>query len=176
MLDYLQTSTDNKFIWDTKLSIDLSRYNIYYKWDNYDTKCFDPVINDWIDNELDIADIPPSIFFMAVVNTYCTGFNRYIPRDESLMEFSKHVILDIKRKLIDSSYDLYDRIPYITSESIDLRYLNATGKIKSTKQWNAYMSKSGFIWINNMGILGSIQGIIKSCRSFLKSKSIKSRL
>lgn len=169
-IGYLEITNDSKFVWDRQLN--LSQYNKHYKWRSWELNTGDPITKQWHDYEIDISDIPPSIFFMAVVNTYSTGFSLYIPLDESLWYFSENVASDIRQLLEDPSYQC-NRIHCIARGVVDLEYLNQTGKIKSTGTWNYHMAKCGSIHIwesaNGLETTGTIQGIVEDCRRFLST-------
>lgn len=166
MLGYLETTDDGKFLWDIKLGVDLWKYNKCYEWRNWDTEC--RLNGTWVDHEIDISDLPPTLFFMAVVNTYSTGFGYYTPLDEPVPMFSKEIAPDVRFLLADNNSPEHyrSRISYVTPDAIDLQYLNATGKIRSTAQWNHYMCRQQHIHIWDDKVFGSIQSIVDTCQKF----------
>ena len=68
----------------------------------------------------------------------------------------------------------------LNAGQIDLEYLNATGHIKSTRQWNEVMKLGGYIWLSDepdgsIKATKSIQAIIARCKLFyakLKDNSL----
>ena len=188
---YLDVTNDKKLAWDVKLGLDHDKYNVRYNWNVdpmpniNDTSIIDECVIDrkWIDGEIDVSDIPPSIFFLGVINCYSAGLGLYIPLDESFADFSKRIANFLPKYRKDSIWDpnwgYKYYIPYFSKDYIDLEYLNRTGKIRSVKQWNTSATRDGKICFieaddnpNEIEVIGSIQEIVFKCRKFYESNSI----
>jgi hypothetical protein len=173
---YLEITDDNKFVWDIKLNLDIKNYNKNYKWGTAVKDCGDPITKEWYDYEISILDIPPTIFFLGIINTYSVGFSLYIPLDATILWFANELANDIRKLLKNekmSPNNLLSSTIYNNPEN--LFFLNTYGKIRSTKLWNYNMAKNGSVHIychnndnNNYHCTGTIQGIVKDCRDFLE--------
>ena len=163
--NYLQVSYENSnsrkfsFSYDLKLKFDPYAYekhqvqfNDWTIWD--DVKCGEN--GEWIDEELDISDIPPTVFFLGIQNTYGQIYDTHVPTDCSLGEFSKRAAERIHTKKYVFKIDWL----------LDIEYLNSTGKIKSTKKFNRNACISEYLWQHEGRRHGTIQSIIKNCRNF----------
>lgn len=168
-LGYLTTS-GTKLVYDIKLGFDSTKYarnDLYFKWGEDDKDCITKF--DWLDYEMDISDIPPSIFFMGIVNSYSIGFALYIPTDLLLDSFtqklSKQMPLILSKSNNNTGILCED---YFNNQCIDIEYLNNTGRIKSVAQWNKYHNGKERINCHKGGSWGTIQCIIRDCRLFYK--------
>lgn len=113
---------------------------------------------DWYDEELDVSDIPATLLFTAINNSYSTGFALYIGIDISFEGFCQKIKADLKE----------DKNPYFCgSDLFNFEELNQSGKIPSTKIWNKKAAQKGILWTFNGRSIGSIQGIVEGCRKFL---------
>lgn len=169
-LDYLAVIKEGDthiFTWDQKLGFDLftNQKCSWGTWENI-------VDHNWtlIDEVLDVSDIPPSLLFMAIINTYSRGFSLYVPLDMSLWLFSDAVAQQIKAMLESSTVTrpIIHETRFSRSH-VDLETLNRQGIIASTSQWNRVARTH--ICHESDGTLqctGSIQGIVRQCRDFLR--------
>lgn len=174
MINYL-TSSNDKFIHDHQLKFDPQQYPKLGSGERKTTMTREQTINketdEWIDEEIDVSDLPPSILFMAIVNAYSAGFQLFIPLDISFPKFSVAIAQELQSLLLNpiTTSTPFCNSKYIKHELVlDLVHLNATGKIKSSKAWNQSMYKAGHIWIVDNLVLDSIQGIVGYCRNNLK--------
>lgn len=173
---YLETTSDAKFVWDQKLELDLWHYNKYYEWGSAVNGYGNAITNDFRDCEVDLREIPPSIFFLGIVNTYSCKTPPQVPFHEPLAYFSENVAADVhhllKNRYLTQEHRLphnYNRIHYVIRDAFDIGSLNRTGKIKSAAQWNAQINKHfGLPISGSFGAVGTIQGIVKDCKQFLE--------
>jgi hypothetical protein len=119
---------------------------------------------------------------MCVTNSYSVAFSLFIPIDKKFSTYSKELAAEFTTMGFKSPQNLgslTDR-PFEKSRlvdswvSIDLKYLNETGRIKSSRQWNHGMSRyPGAEYSKIMVYEGkhfpTVQGIVSECRDFLKS-------
>src|SRR5437868_6132711 len=160
-IGYLSTTSDNKFVWDIKLGINLHNYNTWYKWRSFVDNISDRYTKEWYDYEIDISDLPPSIFFLGVVNTYSVAFSLYIPLDQHIVNFSANTAEDMRFFLgTGEQVDSCAAVVYIDRANLDIEYLHKTGKIKSTRDWNRNMSRNIYVY-EDFTATGTIQGIVK---------------
>jgi hypothetical protein len=173
-IKYLETTPDYRFIWDEKLELDLLHYNKYYEWGSPVMDYGNAITNEFHDCEIDIREIPPSIFFLGIINTYSCGPPQ-VPFIEPLAYFSEKVADDVYH-LLKNRYTSpenrlprnYSRIHYVICNAFDIAYLNRTGKIKSAAQWNSQINKFfGLPIVKDFGAVGTIQGIVRDCKQFL---------
>ncbi len=164
MINYLNVLNE-KFTRDLELGFDSDKCSTdaIYDMQKKDWSFFDEDTK-WTDIEIDISDIPPTVFFMFVVNTYSIGFDLFIPLDMHISKFSKLVTKEFssctEHKIISEFY--------FGQNNIDIDYLNKTGKIKSTRQWNYNLYKHGSIWRFEFGAINTIQSIVEKCRHFMR--------
>jgi hypothetical protein len=160
MSSYLEVK-DGNFVRDIELDFSVDKY--YQKLNSLKRGewCIAGKDREWFDGEIDIKDIPPSLFFLVLVNTYSSGFSLSVPLDMSYERFFKLVAAQFENPL---NKKIVYKI-YFDGGNIDIAYLNKTGKIKSIKQWNSVMSMRGLIWSYNGKSLGTIQSIVETCRS-----------
>lgn len=160
------------FASDRKLNLDLYQCDKFI-WESRIEEEFISMNGDWIDCEIDISNIPPSLFFMAVNNTYSSGFSCFVPLDITFLDFSKATALYIESIFNKGKNYGGWKIPYICEELVDLKYLNETGKIKSARQWNFHAKKNGHILVvenenGGLSTTGTIQEIVTNCLAYLE--------
>lgn len=165
-ISYFQIQ-DGHFTHDQKLGFDYLKVLNYPKkfiWDRWI-----PSAN-WTkepDLPIDISQIPPSIFLLAIVNSLSSGFSLFIPLDLTYSCFFEKLVDQFS--LGFSSDELSPGIissSYLNSRFVDLEYLNATGKIRSPLQWNRGLSNNDCLPIYQGSALRSIQGIVLAAQEF----------
>lgn len=155
---YFETDEYGNFILDRKLGFDIETFDCKKKWSEISSahlneKC------DWNDLKIDMSLIPPSLFLVAVVNSYSQGNMIYIPIDMSLSTFiaqAKKVL--IETMLMDTrtnAFKLYNFGVLSVFKNVFsiVQTLHRTCKLDSTKQWNRIMAKEGFVWVVNVNQL-----------------------
>lgn len=163
-INYLDTTSDGRFKHDIKLGFNpskLSEDETRHDWKA--AKSIDGKDGEWFDGELDISDIPPTVFFLGIVNTYSSGFSLHVPTDMNLEKFSKSVC---------ENFSKFEEVPWLYKfdQRLNVDYLNRTGRIQSVKEWNRLAAIDGDLWNINGVCIGSIQGIVANCRNFLTKK------
>ena len=164
-MNYLEIK-DGKFVYDGDL--DYEKYNKNFVCDNIEVN-FEDIVEDgvWKDTLVDISNIPPSIFFMAVVNMYSVGFDLYIPMDMSFEKFSKYLCQNFP-DIDDNNSDNYNIPDSIRVFRSLFPKLNSTGTI-SSKKWNSIGKKEGKIWCHDRRTINTIQAIVVNAVAFLNN-------
>lgn len=122
------------------------------------------------DFDIDISDIPPTIFLACVVNTYAQGFSPCVGLDFSLDFFSKGAAAVFAQPVVDTFPEAPLRVLHYFWKII--LECNRTSKI-NTKAWFDIGRQNGLIW--NLGSgpdmdkdpitsIGSLQGIVETAR------------
>lgn len=176
-MNYFETTKDGQhFIRDLFLGFDPDNlpfsFGKHFDWSTavevYEIK----------DNTIDISNIPPSLFLMAVTNTYSRGFDLYITADCSFQNFAKqtanafHEYItkeDQNMKKITNLHDICKSVPCCLN--LNVSYLHQNGIIKSSKDWNQSMLFHGLAWwfSDDDKIRRSIEGIVIKCNELLQT-------
>ncbi len=178
-LEYFKSSDGIHFDRDFDINLELLKNNFCWSG-SYST--FTTVVNseyDWTDEEIDISDIPPTIFLAGLINCNSKGFSLFIPLDMSFVEFSKRCVKDIEKILNDNKLACTDVLRILgegenSSLALDIFHIHKTGKISSTRRYNYKMKKREHVQSfktsdGKIKHIGTIQSIIQKCRKFLKT-------
>lgn len=113
-------------------------------------------IDDHITEEINVSDIPPSLLFAAINNTYSSGFMLYIPID---MTFSEFIEWNTSRYINEK------QCSFVGAKLLDFEYLNSYGKIRSSSEWDRSARILGYIWDIDNKSVGTIKSIVNNCRN-----------
>jgi hypothetical protein len=177
-IGYFDVLPNGRFAYDVKLGFNPKngKHDYKYSWMNPNVEesleLGNKETKEWHDFSIDISDIPPTVFLLGVINIYSSGYSLYIPLDMSLADFLKAATCEIQKLLSENSeYEKIIVLDILTKGQIDLKDLNSTGQIKSTRKWNEVMKKKGLIWLyetddGTIKTNRSIQTIVTHCKLF----------
>jgi hypothetical protein len=159
---YFARHEDGGFVWDRRLRFDADKLNprrldlmfpnhrpdeVYHKTNTSVT---------FIDTDLDLSEIPPTLFLVAVINSHCVAFDLCIPIDMSLSDFSVEAAVRLEEAFADKRTCL-DPIGRFRNVLDQLHQVHQTGSILSSRAWNQAMEEQIRFC--------PIQGIVRACRT-----------
>lgn len=140
MIPYFEINDNGEFTHDRALNFNPKK-TYTFKSFAAEAKWPTDTVKDWPSEEIDISNIPPTLFLMAVINTYSTINALYIPQDMSISDFSKKMRKEIPRYFLEDRHGCGGVLSYLFDPIRDIMiHLHQTCKIQPDK-WNYEMKR-----------------------------------
>jgi hypothetical protein len=167
---------DNELGFDPKKPFDCRRKNGWAYIHSIRPK------GEWEQREVSLKKIPPTLFLLAVVNTYSRAFMTFIDADMSLEEFSKQSAQMLRKFFCERDAKHYcsfrdplyllNHVPQYT-----LIFINDNFKVESAKHWNVSYKKAGLLYCfdieddeKNIEVHKAIEDIVAYCEEIMEKE------